>query len=153
MLGSSSQGTGSSNVGLHLLGGFRVSVPGGQLQTMLKQHSTTSTSDTLKEWSKWALEPCWIKSCFEGSAPAQLIFHGCQSQYSQLISLGINPSYQGVNSTQGSTTTGRCTPFTQRHTWSTAQLVGKAMPLDPTGHLLHKAILPKPGEVVALINT
>ena len=50
----------------------------------------------------------------------------------------VNPSHWPANSNQGSTTRGRCTqPIWRAHLKHPALVIGKAVSLDPTEHLLY----------------
>ena len=83
-----------------------------QSTTILLPHSWSSTEDG-GLWSVVMGSPCsWLTS--------------------------VNPSHWPANSNQGSTTGGGCTQPTHRaHLEYPAWVIGEAVPLDPTGHLLH----------------
>ena len=105
------------DLGLHHLGNPRANAPSGQLQpcqstTTLPTQSWSSTEG--RGW--WALvraSPCsWLN--------------------------WVNSSCLSVNSNRGSTTRGGCTQPTQSALLKDpAWVMGEAVPLDPTGHLLH----------------
>ena len=106
-----------ADLGLHHSGNPRASIPSRQLQTMSEHHHL---------------------------APTQLILHGWQRLVEVVIAslcswlACINPFHWSANSNQGSTTRGGCTQLTQRvYLEYPAWVIGEAMPLDPTGHLLH----------------
>ena len=87
--------------------------------------------------------PAEVKSCSVEWAPVQLILHSGQSlvvrghsQSLQLISLG-KPSHWPTNSNQNSTRGGCTQPTWRAHLKYPAWVIGEAVPLDSTGHLLH----------------
>ena len=84
----------AADLGLNLLGDPRASVPCRHLQTTLKHHSTTSTSDPLKGQTHQAPETPWSKSCSEGWTRHHWYsaMVTSNSQCLHLVSLGRNHS-------------------------------------------------------------
>ena len=80
----------AAGLGQYLPGGPRGSIPSGQLQTMLKHHPTTSTSNTFKDALGGYLSPA-EKCPGNGVSPAQKIRHSSHSQSFHPMSLGVIP--------------------------------------------------------------
>ena len=110
----------------------------------------TTTSHTLKGQTQWAPKPQWSKSCSVESTPAQHQLNCSHSQSSLPIDLGVNPSQWGQLHSRFNYNRTVRTAHTGAHLERPAQVTGEAVPLGPTGHLLHKAILPSLGDVAAL---
>ena len=107
-----------ADLGLHHPGNPRANAPSGQLQSTSEHHHPV---------------------------PVQLlILHRGQrlvvSGHSQSLKLTdpVNSSHWSAKSNQSWTARGGCTQPTQRvHLKYPAWVIGEAVPLDPTGHLLH----------------
>ena len=87
--------------------------------------------------------PTEARPCFSSSWPSQLIDPGgCQS-------LPVTCRQQSRLNYNGTVHTAHTGVAPEHPPWVT----GEAAPLGPTGHLLHKASLPSPGDTEALPNT
>lgn len=90
----------------------------------------------------------WALLC--GIAPAQYLVHcGCD-QYSQPVNLKVNPTHWQVNSNKSSTATSVQTTSTRATLMYPEQVIMETVPRSPTGHVLHKATLPKMGDIANL---
>ena len=130
--------------GLHLLGNPKACAPSGELQTTSEHHhSTTPTNDTLKVWAQQIPEPWWSKYSVEW-APPQLILHGgwrlVVSGHSQCLQLtGLGKSLPFMCQQQSRLNYKRRMYSVHMEDAPLKLSLGdkEAVPLDPTGHLLH----------------
>ena len=122
-----------ADLGLNPLGNPRACAPTGQLQTMLEHHAPALAHLILLEG--------W-----------RLVFSGQHQSY-QLTGLSVSLPWTCQQQPRLNFKRVYTQPTQRVHPEYPIWMIGEAVPLEPTGHLLHQATLPKWGVIAALPNT
>ena len=139
-----------AELGLYLLECPRDSVTHEQLHTMPDYNGPTSTSHTLMTWTQQA-----PKDLFQWGQPLYSSFSTIVVASSQLAWEPIPPSDVPTEIKAQLQQEGVHNSYLEEvvHLAFLAQMTRQAVPVGPTGHLLHKATLPIPGDVAAVPKT
>ena len=126
-----------ADLGLYLTGGLRASTPNGQLQTTLKHHPTTATSNTLKGGLSRHLSSAGVRPALQGG-----ILHCWSSMVVAATPCSHQPGGKSLPlmCQQQSRLNYNMRVYIANMEWHLecpAQMNRDVVSLDPTGHLLH----------------